>query len=540
MWTKIFATGLTVHRRPCGRGLGWAAMAKLLKRLAAEGLVAVLMFIAFFAAGIHLVLPGGPFVGWLAPYALSPQHLQQAYGLKGLVDSSQCNGGGCDGRNQVVALIENGDFSMEDVATFSARWHLQPAQVTVSKWNAVDHQFQAADAASEQTMGNAEAVMDIDAVHAVAPGAAIHVYEFPKHSPGLVEFGTFLDAALASPKNEGVFSVSEGGCEDQLSPAELALLDLKLKALAGLGKTVLVGSGDDGKRCPDGTPSIGVLYPASEPYVTAVGGTSLYVGPGGSYSHETAWDTGRRGETSGASGGGVSSAFGKPAWQAGISPSAGGRMVPDVAAMADPRAYSLMFEDTRSWWGRWIEDWATGGGTSLSAPLWAGFAAVYNQYAVTHGGEALGFANPAIYYLGEHPNQLAVGALRDVTLNPKTTVDLAAPATVGWDAATGWGSFNAAAFVHDRLDAKLSIRVAGTEQGGGVMAMASGFPPSDAVTFGASGGASCISKADSQGRAQCSLRVTTGDAAGGSIAFEASDDLALLYAKASLRTSALG
>jgi kumamolisin len=373
--------------------------------------------------------------------------------------------------------------------------------------------------------------MDIDAVHTLAPGASIHVYEFGQGTGGVESFTAYLDAVAAAPRFESVLSISEGACDGTVDTAVLQALDTKLKVLAGQGRTVFASSGDDGASCSGG----GVQFPASDPYVTAVGGTSLHVS--GGHAQESSWDDGRQGKGGGvgSSGGGTSAYFGRPAWQAGIAPSGKGREVPDVAALGDPTAQGMLFVDTKSWLDGWLERWVMGGGTSLSAPLWAGFGAVYNQYAATHGQSSLGWANPTLYYLGQHPQQRVGAALRDVTLNGRRTTDLAAPAAPGWDQATGWGSFDAAAFVHDRLDARLVVQPimeVGGPPGLAVLAVATGFVPGEAVAFSAGpGGSKCSAMADQQGTARCRVAVGQG-LAGGSQTFKASDAMAMLQATA--------
>ena len=217
-------------------------------------------------------------------------------------------------------------------------------------------------------------------------------------------------------------------------------------------------------------------------------------------------------------------------------------MIPDVSGVADPMASSLVLQDTHSlgehWLDTWADNWPRGGGTSLATPIWAGFAAVYNQYAASHGEASLGLANPAIYYLGEHPNQLAANPLRDVRLNPSRTADLAAGAEVGWDAASGWGSLNAAAFIQDRLGVRLSIEPMMETGGIDVLAVASGFPIGESVSFTMDGtGPACLVKTDNLGVAQCQMvRPLTTTPMGG-VGFEATDSQARLTARATLDVS---
>jgi kumamolisin len=100
------------------------------------------------------------------------------------------------------------------------------------------------------------------------------------------------------------------------------------------------------------------------------------------------------------------------------------RLTPDVAALADPFTGMRIFFNGEQ---------VVGGGTSLSAPLWAGMAAVMNQYLVENGGEPIGYLNPLLYEIAEGAR---LPAFRDVTLGGNA-VDLAGP---GYDLVTGLGT----------------------------------------------------------------------------------------------------
>ena len=177
------------------------------------------------------------------------------------------------------------------------------------------------------------------------------------------------------------------------------------------------------------TTSLSVSLPASSPYVTAVGGTTLFLYNTGSYEVEAGWE----GPLEGAgSGGGLSQIYARPSWQTGMgvlnSASNGMREVPDVAADADPLSgYLIYFNGT----------WQVAAGTSASTPLWAGLIALADQSAAQSGKPALGFLNPALYALGNS------SAFHDVTMGG----NLYYSATPGWDYATGWGTPDAAALI---------------------------------------------------------------------------------------------
>src|SRR5262249_4366700 len=153
--------------------------------------------------------------------------------------------------------------------------------------------------------------------------------------------------------------------------------------------------GDDGAyACNDdlGNPTVGVSYPASSAFVTAVGGSRLYVNSDGTYLNETAWgDTCSDGTTlvPCGTGGGKSGAIPEPTWQSGSIvplPSTGGkRGVPDVALDSDPLyGYQIYWTDSN---GSCTGICSGFGGTSVATPEWAGFAAIANQYAKRRLGQ---------------------------------------------------------------------------------------------------------------------------------------------------------
>ena len=127
---------------------------------------------------------------------------------------------------------------------------------------------------------------------------------------------------------------------------------------------------------------------------------------------ETAWN---------GSGGGTSTVFSAPQYQQGVG---GKRTVPDVAALADPNTGVASYSDGQ---------WGVAGGTSLAAPLWAGFAALYDQAAAGAGKSALGPANTALY-------QAAPGGsgFHDVTSGSNGGFQ----AGTGYDQVTGNGSYD--------------------------------------------------------------------------------------------------
>jgi Glyoxalase-like domain/Mycothiol maleylpyruvate isomerase N-terminal domain len=186
------------------------------------------------------------------------------------------------------------------------------------------------------------------------------------------------------------------------------------------------------------TPVRGVSLPASDPLALAAGGTSLAAShKTGSYISETAWGLpyGTPGTTFQASGGGFSHLFARPAYQDGMPGAGARRGVPDVSADASGHA-GMALAISEGGGKTYLRN---SGGTSATAPLWAGLIALANQYA----GRRLGFVNPALYRIARSGSYHR--AFHDITAGnntvrfpPRTFPGYrAAP---GWDPVTGLGS----------------------------------------------------------------------------------------------------
>jgi kumamolisin len=341
---------------------------------------------------------------------------------------------GLDGAGETVVFIEIGKFQQSDLDLYAKQFGLSPFDVTLHTSSSF----------GQPSSDSGEADLDIEIVHAAAPDAKLVVYDADSSQQGLAA----AYAALVSAYPTAILSDSIGGCETGQNSFAQAV-DASLKRLAATGGTVFNASGDSGAyTCSRGEPVSDwnpakqtpvVSTPADDPYVTSVGGTSIFPGRDGTYGTETAW--GNPVEQAGA-GGGLSDFFKQPSWQRGPGVqnkySNGMRQVPDVASLAD----------TNTGW-----DIATGGqfdligGTSTGAPLWSGLAALADQALREHGRKAIGLADPALYYFGSHAKSIPAPAFHDVT----TGNNLYYPATPGWDYATGLGTPNAANLVDDFL-----------------------------------------------------------------------------------------
>jgi len=280
-----------------------------------------------------------------------------------------------------------------------------------------------------------EVTLDIELLHAMAPKLAeIRLYEGPANTT----FQQYLDVLneMANPtlgdrKLIRVLSTSYGYFENSLPDAALRTEAAIFKQMAAQGQAFFSAAGDTGAYANPAKPSeLTVIDPASQPYVTSVGGTRLNVGVGASYGQETTWAQG---------GGGSSRYWPKPSYQTDLpaaSPnvlaSTTMRNVPDVSLNADPNTGYAIYVQGGT---------AQVGGTSCGAPQWAGFLALVHQERAAQNQGPLGFFNPALYNLmGAASGQ---SLMHDITSGGNGAYS----AATGYDSATGWGSPNGRALL---------------------------------------------------------------------------------------------
>jgi kumamolisin len=263
-----------------------------------------------------------------------------------------------------------------------------------------------------------------------------------------------LQATTNGAKLPNVISVSYGACESTVAPytASVTMVERQLTATAALGITTVVAAGDTGSSaCARGvSPSKltssdkkpQVSWPASSPWVLAVGGTNLTLNAGNGIASTGPWnDTVYPppfAKTAG--GGGGQSTFEKrPWWQPSQSfASSKYRMVPDIAMFADESpGYPIVCSGgvkSCSGSGQTI---AFVGGTSAAAPLVAGTIALWAQQAHSQGLPKVGFVAPLLYATAKRNPE----AFADVTVGGNALFGgSCCPARPGFDLATGWGS----------------------------------------------------------------------------------------------------
>ncbi|HEV2029759.1 MAG TPA: S53 family peptidase [Candidatus Dormibacteraeota bacterium] len=341
---------------------------------------------------------------------------------------------GLDGTGQTIVLPEIDDLpNLNDLNKFATEFSLPPFDsiLTVKRdpnWGT-----------PEKPQG--ETVLDLEIIHEVAPNAKIVIYlsaaDFGHGDRG---FDAMVTDHLGS-----IISESLGACEPDTSSGHRSEYSAIQDRAAAFGMSHFVASGDSGAyTCGQDQPPAG-SFPSTLPSVTAVGGTTVFESAQGIYYKESAW--GGPLDESG-SGGGPSQFYAVPDYQKSVSQTAGHglRQVPDVAANADPdTGFHIVFggQDGQA------------GGTSAATPLWAATVALINQDLKKKGLREVGFANPALYWMGANSATLPAKPFHDVTIGN----NLANDAGTGWDFATGWGSMDGAA-----LDAAWILYIKG---GGG-------------------------------------------------------------------------
>jgi len=435
----------------------------------------------------------------------SPQAIRAAYNVQPVYDA------GYDGRGQTIAIVDSygSDTMAHDLHVFNQAFGL-PSMcgeegVTCAPGMPTFKQLhvQGSPATKAPPPNNSpgqedksawalEVALDVETAHAMAPGANILLVTTPTaETLGVQGFPTMMDAEQYVIDNHlaTVISQSFASAEDAFgSVASLEQLRHAYKSAVANGVTVLGSSGDTGTandmKQPVGQggttiPYPTVVWPASDPLVTGVGGTSLCTDPNNTTSRvvdsvsppaqcqqapgeaEITWQRLAGGV---ATGGGFSHVFARPSYQdvlpAGSTAIGAMRGVPDIGLQANSRTGALIYislpPDGQS--GLICQPsgtpcstgWYDIGGTSLSCPEWAGFIAIADQI----NGGGLGLINPALYELANDPATYAADFF-DITVgNNQADPDIPGyPATAGWDPGTGLGTPNVANLLPDLVAA---------------------------------------------------------------------------------------
>jgi subtilase family serine protease len=276
----------------------------------------------------------------------SPSQIRHAYGFDQVSST---------GANQKIAIVDAyGNAQIQtDLNTFCSQYGLSPMTVQVLGNNA-----------GTDTGWALETALDVEWAHAIAPNATIIL------SVAASTSSTDLLKAVDAAVNAGATAVSMSWGGPEFSG--MGNYDNHFNKP---GVTFTASSGDNGA---------GVEWPAASPYVLSVGGTTLYLDVNGNRTSESAWS---------GSGGGTSGYYSEPSYQTGWQTS-NSRGVPDVSLVADPNTGVLVYDAVNG-------GWYVVGGTSASAPMWAGLVSLANELRVNSGTALLGQINSALYPLAK-------------------------------------------------------------------------------------------------------------------------------------------
>lgn len=363
-----------------------------------------------------------------------------------------------DGAGQHVAIGEfGGGYFSEDVTSLCRKYgipdaagNVTPISVGLQWYTLAEIEKLPPDERQQELEAAGEVMMDVEIVAALCPAAAISVYFAPFTEKGWVDL--LNQAILERPV---ALSFSWGAAEDDprtWSRAAQIAIDQRLAALATQGTTVCVSSGDDGSGDDIDDGKAHVDFPASSPYVLAVGGTKIESGteriwwdrPGTRFNPDGSPSGG------GATGGGVSVMVARPKWQTvSISslndhaPAFDGRVIPDVAALAGHPFYDVFLAGHD----------APNGGTSASAPLWASL--ITRVQANLPATSEPAFLTPFLYQDDANGTPHGVSVCFDISQGSNgsdTNASYPQPGIgykvgPGYDAVTGWGVPNGTALL---------------------------------------------------------------------------------------------
>ena len=356
--------------------------------------------------------PGGTLPGATGAAAAQPSPdvaNQPPYLVSEILKAYNADNLSVTGKGQTIAILIDTFPTDTDLTAFWKRNNVAVTLTQIQKVKVTSAHFPPPEG---------EETLDTEWSSGIAPGATIRIYA--TGTLNFVDLDMALDRIIADlPTEPGMrqLSISLGLGETFLGgpQGEVATQHAKFVRLAAAGVNVFVSSGDAGSNPDDtGHSPTGPLqaeYEASDPFVIGVGGTSLKLTASGGVASETAWTSG---------GGGKSIFFDRPVWQTGAGVPAGTqRLVPDVSLTADPDEGAMLVLN-----GKVVQI----GGTSWSAPVWAGFCALINEARSKAGLPALSFLNPQIY-------PLMSSCFRDISAGSNGAFN----AGPGYDLVTGIG-----------------------------------------------------------------------------------------------------
>jgi subtilase family serine protease len=395
---------------------------------------------------------------------------------------------GIDGRGQTIVIVDSfgSPTIRSDLAVFDSRFQLPPPpRLDVIEPVGPVPRY---DPSTTTMVGWAgETTLDVEWAHAMAPGASLLLVETPvSETEGTAGFPQIVAAEnyVIDHHLGDVISQSFGANERTFASAStIESLRSAFVAAAAAGVTVVASTGDTGVSdysTPTGKSLSAVptvTWPASDPLVTAVGGTRLSLNAAGQRTApDEVWNdsydpvvnrfvfgTGKPHPN--ASGGGLSSVFSRPTYQTGVARVVGDhRGTPDISMSA---GCSGLVDTYQSFPGPTPPGWYYVCGTSESAPLFAGIVALADQ--VAHHG--LGLINPALYAMKQMHDPGIVPVTRGNTTvsfeqgGSQHTVE-GYQASAGYNLASGLGTVDAALFVPELVR---TVAIVGTAANYGVL-----------------------------------------------------------------------
>jgi len=376
---------------------------------------------------------------------LTPQQIWAAYDVAPLIRK------GITGAGQTIVVVDSfgSPTIATDLAHFDSYFELPapPSFRVIQPTGAVP----AFHSTNTNRVGWAEeTTLDVEWAHVMAPGAGIVVVETPtSENEGITGFPQIVAAETYVLRHRlGQVITQSFAATEQTFPSVSSILQFRsaYQLAARDHVTVLAATGDTGATSDqynmrDLYTSRAVSWPATDPLVTAVGGTQLSLRADGTrLVPDMAWSD---------SGGGTSIAFRRPGYQDGVQAVTGNaRGVPDVSMDASCRSSVVMYGSFYTVGGRWKPIC----GTSLATPLFAGVVALADQYAGHGDSHGLGLINPALYAMAatHEPGIIAVSTGSNthsfVQDGSRYTVPGFA-AQPGYNLVTGVGTIDAASFV---------------------------------------------------------------------------------------------
>jgi subtilase family serine protease len=398
----------------------------------------------------------------------SPAQFQKAYNTAPLYKA------GMTGKGQTIVIVDSYGYQSirSELAVFDAAFKLPaPPKFTIIQPAGTVPPFNPKKRPAMPGWAQ-ETSLDVEYSHAMAPGANILLVETPVAEtlgrtgfPQIVKAENFVISHHLGNVITQSFAAPEAGFA---SKAEIQSLRSSFRNAEANAVSVLAASGDAGASGAKTITSQGfaktfflkraVAWPATDPMVTAVGGTQLHLSASGAHtSPDTVWNDTKLLGSPASSGGGKSTVFARPVYQDGVAGRVGSaRGVPDISMSAAVNGSALVYLDAKAAGGK--AGFYLIGGTSEASPEFAGIIAIADQAA----GHGLGLLNPALYAME------AAGApgLVDVTSgnNSVTFKQGGATHTVhgfrakpGYDLATGVGTINAALFVPELVAASGTV-----------------------------------------------------------------------------------